>query len=122
MASTTTILSVSLPVTDLDRAKEFYLDVLGFELVWDGEAMPGQRMVEVRPPGSAVGVVLLPKDTQLPIAIRMGTSDADEAFARVGEAGVRRHNDAVLRWEGVPPMFAFTDPDGNELVYLQDPA
>jgi hypothetical protein len=30
------------------------------------------------------------------------------------------HNPEVLRWEGVPAMFHFTDPDGNGLVYLED--
>ena len=30
------------------------------------------------------------------------------------------HNDELVRLEGVPPMFSFTDPDGNGLVYLED--
>ena len=36
-------------------------------------------------------------------------------------SGVTVHDDAVLHLEGAPPMFAFTDPEGNELVYLQGP-
>lgn len=122
MINTTGIRSVSLPVADLDRAREFYTEVLGFELLWDGEAMPGQRMIELRPPGTEVAVVLLPRDTRLPIAVRMGTSDAEQAYRRLTESEATHHNEAVLRWEGVPPMFAFSDPDGNELVYLEDPA
>jgi len=78
-------------------------------------------MVEVVPPGSDVGLVLLPPDSPLPMAVRLGTDDADEAHRRLsGVEGVVLHNPEVLRWEGVPPMFHFTDPDGNGLVYLED--
>ena len=121
MMMSTTITSVSLPVQDQDRAMRFYLDVLGFELRTDVEVWPGARLVEVVPPGGGVGLVLLPPDSPLPLAVRMGTTDAEAAHARVREAGVTLHNEEVLRWEGVPPMFAFADPDGNGLVYLEDP-
>ena len=82
--------------------------------------VPGVRMIEVVPPGSEVGIVLLPPGSPIPVAVRLGTGDADEAFARVGAAGVEVDNAEVLRWEGVPPMFAFHDPEGNHLVYLED--
>ena len=122
MTMTTTVLSVALPVADQDAALAFYTGVLGCELRYDVEVWPGVRMVEVVPPGSRVGLVLLPPDTPLPMAVRLGTSDADAAHERLAAtAGVVLHNDEVLRWEGVPPMFHFSDPDGNDLVYLQDP-
>jgi hypothetical protein len=35
---------------------------------------------------------------------------------------VTLHNDAVLRLDGLPPMFFFSDPDGNGLVYLEESA
>src|SRR5260370_23542771 len=41
----------SLPVTDQDRAKAFYVDTLGFELVADTEMGPGQRWVQGKPSG-----------------------------------------------------------------------
>lgn len=121
MTMTTRVLSVSVPVSDQDAALSFYLDVLGCELRYDVEVWPGARMVEVVPPGSDVGLVLLPRDSPLPMAVRLGTSDADAAYARLTDAdGVVLHNEEVLRWEGVPPMFHFSDPEGNGLVYLQD--
>ncbi len=120
MTMTTRIQSVSLSVADQDRALHFYTEVLGFELRTDVEVWPGARMVEVVPPGSGVGLVLLPPDSPLPLAVRMGTSDAETAYPRVREAGVRLHNDEVLRLDGAPPMFFFADPDGNGLVYLQE--
>ena len=122
MTKTTRVLSVSIPVRDQDAALRFWTDVLGCEVRFDGEAVPGVRMIEVVPPGSDVGIVLLPPDSPVPVAVRLGTSDADEAHRRVGAAGVEVDNPEVLRWEGVPAMFAFHDPEGNHLVYLEDSA
>jgi catechol 2,3-dioxygenase-like lactoylglutathione lyase family enzyme len=120
MTTTTRIHSVSLPVADQDLALRFYTEVLGCELRTDVEVWPGARLVEVVPPGSDVGLVLLPPDSPLPLAVRMGTSDAEAAYARVHEAGATLHNDEVLHLEGAPPMFYFADPDGNGLVYLEE--
>ncbi|NNH23019.1 glyoxalase [Pseudokineococcus marinus] len=118
---TTRVLSVSLPVADQDRALAFFTEVLGCELRVDEEAWPGARYVEVVPPGSSVGLVLLPPDSPLPMAVRLGTTDAAAAHARLaGTPGVVLHNPEVLRWDGVPPMFHVEDPDGNELVYLEE--
>ena len=122
MTMTTRVLSVSVPVADQDAALTFYTDVLGCDLRTDVEVWPGARMIEVVPPGSSVALVLLPPDSQIPVAIRLGTSDAHEAYAKVREAGVPLHNDELVRLEGVPPMFSFSDPDGNGLVYLEDAA
>ena len=120
MTKTTRVLSVSIPVADQDAALRFYTEVLGCELQVDEEIWPGARLVQVLPPGSDVALVLLPPDSPIPVAVRLGTSDAQEAYDRIAGAGVKLHNDAVLHLDGAPPMFAFTDPEGNELVYLQD--
>lgn len=119
---TTRVLSVAVPVADQDAALRFYTEVLGCTVRTDVEAMPGARYVEVVPPGSDVGIVLLPPGSPLPMAVRLGTPDAGAAHARLsGTPGVVLHNDEVLRWDGVPPMFFFDDPDGNGLVLLEDP-
>ena len=117
---TTRVLSVSVPVADQDAALTFYTEVLGCELRTDVEAWPGARLIEVVPPGSSVALVLLPTDSEIPVAIRLGTSDAQQAHDTVRAAGVTLHNKELVRMEGVPAMFSFTDPDGNGLVYLQD--
>lgn len=117
---TTRVLSVSVPVADQDAALRFYTEVLGCELRTDVEVWPGARLVEVVPPGSSVALVLLPPDSPIPVAVRLGTSDARRAHDRVRAAGVTLHNEELVRMDGVPPMFSFTDPDGNGLVYLED--
>src|SRR4051812_7114371 len=120
MTMTTRVLSVSVPVADQDAALAFYTEVLGFELRTDVEVWPGARMLEVAPQGSGVSLVLLPPDSQIPVAIRSGTPDAERAHATIRKTGVTLHNPELVRMEGVPAMFSFTDPDGNALVYLED--
>lgn len=119
---TTKVHSVSIPVADQDRALAFYTEVLGCELRIDVEVWPGARLVEVVPPGTDVGLVLLPPDSEIPLAVRMGTSNAEAAHQRLRNNGATLHNDDVVRMDGVPPMFFFADPDGNGLVYLEEPA
>ena len=122
MTMTTRVLSVSVPVADQDAALKFYTQVLGCDVLTDVEVWPGARMIEVVPPGSTVALVLLPPDSEIPIAVRLGTSDAQQAMDTVRASGVTVHNEELIRMDGVPPMFSFTDPDGNGLVYLEDAA
>ncbi|QNE36865.1 VOC family protein [Leifsonia shinshuensis] len=120
MTITTRVLSVSLPVPDQDRALAFYRDVLGCDVRYDGEPWPGVRMLEVVPPGSSVGIVLLPADGAIPVAVRLGTADAAQAFSRVDDAGVDLYNDAPLTIGDGSPMFYFDDPFGNGLVFIEE--
>jgi catechol 2,3-dioxygenase-like lactoylglutathione lyase family enzyme len=120
MTMTTRIFSVSIPVADQDRALAFYTEVLGCELRTDVEVWPGARLVEVVPPGSSVGLVLLPPDSEIPMAVRLGTTNAAAAHARLREAGATLHNDEAIVIGDSPPMFFFADPDGNGLVYLEE--
>src|ERR1700722_4408530 len=122
MTMTTRVQSVTMPVADQDQALRFYTEVLGCELRTDIEGWPGARLVEVVPPGSSVSLVLLPPDSEIPVAVRLGTTDAEAAYGRLREAGVTLHNDEVVPLAGAPPMFFFADPDGNGLVYLEEPS
>ncbi|MFJ3394962.1 VOC family protein [Leifsonia aquatica] len=120
MTLTTRVLSVTVPVPDQDAALAFYRDVLGCEVRYDGEPWPGARMIEVVPPGSSVGIVLLPADSEIPVALRLGTPDAHAAFARVQKAGVALHNHEPITIDDGAPMFFFDDPFGNGLVYIEE--
>lgn len=113
------VMSVSMPVDDQDAAIRFYTEVLGFELRADIQAWPGARWVEVALPRSDVSIALLPRDGEIPVAVRLQTDHAETAFAAISDAGVKRHNDSVIRIDGGPPMFHFEDPDGNGLVFLE---
>ena len=114
------IRAVGVPVTDQDRSLEFFVDTLGFEKRID-VPMPGVtvRWIEVAPPASPVTIALV-AHVKLPVGIETGirfvTPDADADHADLLARGV--DVDDIVRWPGVPAMFAFRDPDGNgfELV------
>ena len=49
---------VQVPVSDVDTAKAFYTDQFGFHLDHDAEHIPGMRVVQLTPPGSACSIVI----------------------------------------------------------------
>jgi catechol 2,3-dioxygenase-like lactoylglutathione lyase family enzyme len=119
MTMTTRIQSISVPVDSQDRALAFYTTVLGCEVRADHEAFPGARWIEVVPPGSTVSLVLLTRDSEIPIGVRLSTDDADVAHRTLTAAGTTPETE-VLRLEIAPPMFEFHDPDGNTLIYIEE--
>jgi lactoylglutathione lyase len=110
----TGIRTVSIPVGDQDTALRFYAGTLGFTVLRDNPTPGGGRWIELAPGGDNVVVTLEPaaKDvTRGAIGIRFTTGDAEAARAALLAAGVDA--DEILRWPGVPAMFAFRDPEGN---------
>ena len=118
MSATSTHISgirtVSIPVSDQDAALRFYTDTLGFTLVRDNPSPSGGRWIELAPGSDNVIVTLEPAAadvTRGAIGIRFTTRDARAAHAALAAGGV--DVEEILRWPGVPAMFAFRDPDGN---------
>ena len=118
MSIVKTIMSVSVEVTDQDKALSFYRDVLGCEVRNDLELWPGARLVEVAPPGSPVAIALLTKASGLPIGVRYITEDAEQAHQALTAAGATP-NQPVLYTDFAPPMFTFDDQDGNTVILIQ---
>ena len=117
----TGIRTVGIPVVDQERALAFYVDTLGFETRLDVPTGDGGRWIEVAPPATAVTIALIRAHDGVPAGvetgIRLTTSDADANHADLIAHGVDA--DDVLRWPGVPPMFAFRDQDGNGLEIVE---
>jgi catechol 2,3-dioxygenase-like lactoylglutathione lyase family enzyme len=117
----TDVWTVGVPVSDQDRALEFYVGKLGFEKRMDGEYGEGQRWVEVAPPGATTSIALVRSEagaTGIDTQVRFMTEDAQADHAALRAAGV--DTDA----EVIPypvPMFSFRDPDGNRLVIVEAP-
>jgi catechol 2,3-dioxygenase-like lactoylglutathione lyase family enzyme len=113
--------TISVPVTNQDRAVDFYTSKLGFEKRMD-VAMGEGRWIEGAPPGAAATIALVaPREgaaAGVDTGIRLTTSDADADHAALQARGVDADPE-VLRWPGVPPMFAFRDQDANRLVIVQ---
>ena len=115
--------TVMVPVSDQDRALEFYLGTLGFEKRTDTPFGEGDRWVEVAPPGAATTIALVPPREGDPTGIetRVGftTADAEAEHAHLQAWGVEA-DDAVMRMgDPVPPMFFFRDPDGNRFLIVE---
>jgi lactoylglutathione lyase len=117
----TELRTVGVPVSDQDRALDFYCDKLGFEKRLDVPYADGKRWIEVAPPGSATTVALVPAHEGVPSGVETGirfvSEDAAAANAELRARGVDA--DEVLHWQGAPPMFAFRDQDGNGLEIIQ---
>jgi catechol 2,3-dioxygenase-like lactoylglutathione lyase family enzyme len=84
----------SLPVTDQDRSRHFYVDLLGFELVRDEPMGPQQRWVQVRPPGAETSITLvtwfetMPAGSTKGIVVESDDLDADVALLRARGVGI----------------------------------
>ncbi len=127
--------SIALIVADYDRAIEFFVGALGFELVEDSPALTTdgrpKRWVVVRPPGSQTGLLLAQADGEtqsaaigLQAAGRVGfflrVDDFDAAYARMTAAGVRF--ESAPRSEPYGRVVVFLDVAGNRWDLLGPPA
>jgi lactoylglutathione lyase len=117
----TDVRTVGVPVTDQDRALEFYIGKLGFETRLDAPFGGGGRWIEVGPPAATTTIALIAASEGMPVGVETGirftTTDADADHADLRARGVDA--DDVLHWPGVPAMFAFRDQDGNSLVIVE---
>ena len=117
----TGVRTVGVPVTDQDRALDFYVGTLGLEKRLDADTGGGRRGIEVAPAGAATSIALVRAREGLPAGVETGirfvSPDADAVHAGLRASGVDA--DEVLRWEGVPPMFAFRDLDGNGMEIVE---
>jgi predicted enzyme related to lactoylglutathione lyase len=113
--------TIGVPVSDQQRALEFYGGVLGFETRMDSP-FPGGRWIEVAAPGATTTIALAAAQegtaTGVDTGIRFSTADATADHASLAGAGVDVDAE-VLRFPGVPPMFSFRDPDGNTLYIVE---
>lgn len=116
----TDVHTIAVPVSDQERALDFYVRALGFEKRLDAAFGPGQRWIEVGPAGSNATIALppAPPGTAFGIdtGIRLESDDVEADHRSLGDRGVDVGE--VLRFgPGVPPMFTFRDADGN-LLYV----
>jgi len=108
----TGVRTVSIPVGSQDDALRFYTG-LGFALLRD-VSTPNGRWIELAPGSGNVILTVepaAPNTTRGAIAIRFTSDDVDAPHAAMIAGGI--DVDEILRWPGVPAMFAFRDPDGN---------
>jgi catechol 2,3-dioxygenase-like lactoylglutathione lyase family enzyme len=108
---------VQVPVADVDRAKAFYTEQLGFILDHDVEHLPGTRVVQLTPPGSAASIVIGTGMTGMTPGslegLQLVVPDLGATRAELRQRGAQISE--VQDLGGV--LFAhFDDPDGNRWV------
>jgi catechol 2,3-dioxygenase-like lactoylglutathione lyase family enzyme len=113
---------VILPVSDVDRAKAFYGDTLGWPVDHDQVVDENTRFVQVTPPGSACSIAFgLGLSEMAPgslKAIQVVVGSADEALADVTGRGVEAQGVDDQPWGR---FVYFTDPDGNSWTLQELP-
>jgi predicted enzyme related to lactoylglutathione lyase len=116
---------VPVPVTDVDRAKGFYADQVGFVLDVDVRPADGVRVVQLTPPGSACSIVIgtglmgMPDTPGSVKGLHLVVPDIDGARDELIGRGVVVED--VIDVGGGVKYAAFADPDGNTMV-LQEMA
>jgi catechol 2,3-dioxygenase-like lactoylglutathione lyase family enzyme len=120
----TNIEVVSVPVTDQDAAKSFYVDKLGFSVEIDNAFAGGSmRWVMLRPPGAGTAITLVTWfETMAAGSLRgavLGCDDLEKTLADLAGRGVTFSEDEIQeapwgRWK------TFADPDGNAWVLQQN--
>jgi catechol 2,3-dioxygenase-like lactoylglutathione lyase family enzyme len=117
---------IVVPVTDVDRAKAFYMDQVGFDLHVDHSAGEDFRVVQLVPPGSACAIALMkqPDRAGKVLGLHLIVTDIDAARSELhgravavselfhfGEQGQQPGPDPDRR--DYNSFFSFEDPDGN---------
>ena len=117
---------ISVPVSDQDRAKQFYADALGFTPEMDTSFGGGDmRWVMLRPPGGGTAITLVTWfESMAPGSLTgtvLGCEDLEQTLEELSGRGVVFAEDKIQeapwgRWK------TFTDPDGNGWVLQQNSA
>jgi catechol 2,3-dioxygenase-like lactoylglutathione lyase family enzyme len=114
---------VAIPVTDVDRAKAFYVDQVGFNADHDHRVHENLRFVQLTPPGSACSIVLGTGVTEMAPGSQKGLQVVVDDVAAAREQLVARGVDASDVDEQPWGLFVtFADPDGNTWSLQQIPA
>jgi len=113
---------VVVPVSDVDRAKAFYTEKVGFNADHDHRVNEGLRLVQLTPPGSACSIAIGTGLTDMPPGsvkgLQMVVADIHEAHDVLAERGVKVSDVEVMPWGS---FVFFSDPDGNAWSLQQLP-
>jgi len=114
---------VAVPVSDVDRAKRFYVEQAGFNADHDHAVSDEIRFVQLTPPGSACSIALGKGIVDTPPGsvqgLQLVVSDVHAARAELVERGVEVSEVQDFPWGS---FVFFRDPDGNGWAVQQLPA
>jgi catechol 2,3-dioxygenase-like lactoylglutathione lyase family enzyme len=114
MATDMRIELVQVPVSEIDRAKAFYVEKIGFNADADHQVTDELRFVQLTPPGSACSIALTSGAHQMTPGsiegLQMVVDDAEASRKELAERGVEVSDVQVFPWGS---FVFFKDPDGN---------
>ena len=114
---------VFVPVSDVDRAKSFYVDQVGFHADYDEQVNQRLRFVQLTPPGSAcsiaIGTGLIDSEPGSVRNLQIVVGDVAVARKQLIEHGVQASEIDVQDWGS---FVTFSDPDGNTWALQQLPS
>lgn len=118
---------VVVPVTDVDRAKAFYTEKLGFNVDVDTNVEGAFRVVQLTPPGSGCSITLGPlvvdEVSESSARFQLCVLDIEQARAQLVERGVEVSDITSFAGGGPYDRFVFLkDPDGNNWAVQEVPA
>ena len=116
--------AVIIPTKDHDAAIAFWTEKLDFEKGTDVAYGGGQRWVEVAPANGQTKVALAPLAPDGSGAgtiqnLGFATDDVEASHAELKSRGVEVDEEILRLGEPVPPMFWFSDPEGNRLLIVE---
>jgi catechol 2,3-dioxygenase-like lactoylglutathione lyase family enzyme len=113
---------INVPVSDVDRAKAFYVEKAGFTLDHDHDIGGGVRFIQLTPPGSAASISIgsgLSSMTPGSVeGLQLVVDDIEAAREELAGRGVEVSDVQVYDWGS---FVFFTDPDGNGWAVQQIP-
>lgn len=113
---------VPVPVADVDRAKAFYVEQVGFHADHDHQVNDALRFVQLTPPGSACSIMLGTGITEMPPGSQKGlqivVEDVEAARRKLLDRGVEASEVDFQPWGS---FVTFSDPDGNTWALQQLP-
>jgi catechol 2,3-dioxygenase-like lactoylglutathione lyase family enzyme len=113
---------VSVPVSDAQRAKLFYRDVLGFDLVREEAMGPTQKWIQLAPEGCATTIALVTRFERMGPGglqgVMLNCSDIERDHAQLAARGLTL---SAIRQEPWGRFATFNDPDGNGWILRQAP-
>jgi predicted enzyme related to lactoylglutathione lyase len=113
---------ISVPVSDQQRAKRFYLEVLGFELLRESPMGPGMSWIQLAPRGQGVTISLVTWfETMKPGGLQGVMVNTDDIDAEREALRSRGLDISEIRQEPWGRYAMFTDPDGNGWILRQPP-
>ena len=116
---------VPLPVTDVDSAKAFYVEKVGFNLDFDVNP-PNMRLVQLTPPGSGCSILLSKGNGEISDmqagslkGLTLVVKDVREAYNTLVSKGVAMGE--IIEYDRGIKMVRFADPDGNMWMFQEIP-